>query len=194
MTAPWEALPGESSKAYRAFCLYRDMGPSRSLDQASRAYHSRPDQPANGGGRKNRASGTIRGWAQRWNWPGRALDWDRELDRVQREKQKAASAEMGERQVREAMMLQQKAVERLRLLRPDDLSPREVLSYLIEAAKLERLARGEPTERIAEEHHFPDVKELSDEELSRIIVRGRELSSPGGRGTAAEKDGPPQPL
>jgi hypothetical protein len=194
MTNPWEALPGESSKAYRAFCLYRDMGPNRSLDQASRDYHRRSDQPTNGSERKTRASGTIRGWAQRWNWPGRALAWDRELDRVQHEKQKTANAEMGERHAREAMLLQQKGVERLRLLRAEDLSPREALSYLIEAAKLERLARGEPTERVAEEHHFPDVKELSDEELSRIIVRGQELSSPGGRGAAAAKDGPPQPI
>jgi hypothetical protein len=192
MPTPWEPLPGESSKAYQAFCLYRDLGPGRSLDQASRDYHRRPDEPGSGNQRKPRASGTIRGWALRWNWPGRAQAWDRELERVHYEKQKAANAEMGERQIREAMMLQQKAVETLRLLRPEDLGPRDVLHYLVEAAKLERLARGEPTERVAEEHYFPDVKELSDDELSRIIMRGRQVSDPGSRGTAAEADKPQQ--
>ena len=87
-------------------------------------------------------------------------------------------------------MLQNKAVERLRLLRPEELGPREILSYLIEAAKLERLARGEPTERVAEEHRFTNVKELTDDELARIIASRPGLSTPGGRGAAAETESP----
>ena len=53
-------------------------------------------------------------------------------------------------------------------------------SYLIEAAKLERLARGEPTERVAEEVRLADVRELTDDELARIVASRRGLSSPGG--------------
>ncbi len=88
-------------------------------------------------------------------------------------------------------MLQNKAIERLRQLRPEELKARDTLTYLVEAAKLERLARGEPTERVAEEHHFEDLKELTDDELARIIVRGHGRLSPASRrGTAAEKDGP----
>ena len=87
-------------------------------------------------------------------------------------------------------MLQNKAVERLRLLRPEELGPREILSYLVEAAKLERLARGEPTERVAEEHRFADVKELTDDELARIVASRGGLSASGGRGVATETEGP----
>jgi hypothetical protein len=31
MTEAWERLPNEPIKAYELFCLYRDLGPSRSL-------------------------------------------------------------------------------------------------------------------------------------------------------------------
>ncbi len=193
MTVPWDPLPGESPKAYVAFCLYRDMGPGRCLDQASHAYHQqqRVRTPT---GRQPRASGAIRRWAQRWNWSARAQAWDQELERAKRSKQLKAVEEMGERHVMEAMLLQNKAVERLRQLRPEELKPRETLHFLIEAAKLERLARGEPTERVAEEHRFQDVKELTDDELAGIVANGRSVSPPSSRGAAAEKDGPPAPL
>jgi hypothetical protein len=116
------------------------------------------------------------------------------LERAKREKLIEAVEEMAERHAKEALMLQNKALERLRQLRPEELTPRETLSYLIDAAKLERLARGEPTERVAEEHRFPDLNELSDDELAGIVASGRGLLPAGGRGAAPEKDGPEKPV
>jgi len=190
MAALWDQMPGESSKAFQAFSLYRDLGPSRCLDQASRNYHQRQRTETAGTPprRPPRASGTIRRWAERWNWSARALAWDQELERVKRTEQVAAVKEMGERHAREALMLQNKAVERLRLLRPEELKPRETLNFLVEAAKLERLARGEPTERVAEEHRFTDVKELTDDELARIVASRSTLLPAGCPGAAAPKD------
>ena len=195
MTAAWDQLPGESSKAYAAFCLYRDQGPQRSIEEASRVYHDRGsrDGTAAQSHRQRRASGQIGRWAQRWNWTARARAWDEELERVRRRKQVEAVAEMAERHAKEALMLQNKAVERLRQLRPEELKPRDALSYLVEAVKLERLARGEPTERVAEEHTFPDVKDLSDDELARIIAGGQNLPAPGSRGIAAPENGAQEP-
>jgi hypothetical protein len=102
---------------------------------------------------------------------------------------------MAERHAREALMLQNKAVERLRQLLPEELKARDALAYLVEAAKLERLARGEPTERVAEERHAKDVKELTDEELASIIANGRERLPPPvcRRGVAPEANGPQEP-
>jgi hypothetical protein len=33
MTKAWDRLPNERIKAYELFCLYRDLGPSRSLQK-----------------------------------------------------------------------------------------------------------------------------------------------------------------
>ena len=194
MATPWERMPAESSKAYAAFCLYRDKGPRRSLDEASRAYHGQAADVEAAPDRRRRASGQIRRWAERWNWSARAMAWDLEMDRVKQTQQLQAVKEMSERHIGEAMLLQNKAVERLCLLRPEELKPREMLDYLIQAAKLERLARGEPTERVAEDHHFTAVEELSDDELARIIASGRGLPPPGRPGTAPAQDGAQQLL
>jgi hypothetical protein len=192
--APWEHLPGESAKAYAAFCLYRDLGPHRSLDETSRQYHAQPasDEDRQPRRPKRRASGLVRRWAERWDWSGRALAWDHEVEQGKQKKQLEAIAEMAERHAREAMLLQNKAVERLRQLLPGELSPQDTLRYLIEAAKLERLARGEPTERVAEEHRFPDLKELSDAELLRILASRPGIPPEGGRGAIPPPGGAPE--
>ena len=192
MASPWEQQAGESAKAYAAFCLYRDLGSRRSLDEASRSYHQRSGRQAKPppSRRTPRASGTIRRWAQRYNWQARARAWDQESERIKQAEQHAAIQEMAERHAKEALMIQNKAVERLRQLRPEELGARETLAYLVEAAKLERLARGEPTERVSQEHHFDHLQELTDEQLAEIVTLGRErLLSPSGRGAAAEKNG-----
>jgi hypothetical protein len=195
MAAPWEQMLDESAKAYAAFCIYRDLGPRRSLDEASRRYHGDSGQGAQPAPsrRPPRASGTIRRWAQRCNWLVRAKEWDREAERIKQTEQHAAIQEMIERHAKESMMLQNKAIERLRQLRPEELKSRDILAYLIEAARLERLARGEPTEHGIEEQVFDDVEELTDEELARIITNGRGLLPPSRRRVAAETSGPQEP-
>src|SRR6516225_5535833 len=120
MPSPWDPWPGESAKAYAAFCLYRDLGPRRSLDAASRSYHG-SERQGSPGKRPPRASGTIRRWAQRWSWLDRARAWDQERERLKELEQRAAIEEMAARHVGEAMMMQTKAIERLRQLRPEEL-------------------------------------------------------------------------
>ncbi|MFZ1021977.1 MAG: hypothetical protein WCE82_10650 [Halobacteriota archaeon] len=38
MTEPWDRLPNERIKAYELFCLYRDMGPYRSLQKLRQTH------------------------------------------------------------------------------------------------------------------------------------------------------------
>ncbi|HLN30708.1 MAG TPA: hypothetical protein VK395_23405 [Gemmataceae bacterium] len=192
MASSWDRLPDESAKAFAAFCVYRDFGPRRSLDEASRSYHGTQDSERRSGAR---ASGIIRRWAKRWHWRARAQAWDEEQEQVKASQRTAAVKEMNDRYAKEAQMLQTKAIERLRQLRPDELKPRDLLNYLIESAKLERSTLGEPTDPVLQEHDLPSVKELTDEELATIINRGRgRLLPPSSRGTIPETDGPPQPV
>jgi hypothetical protein len=135
MAEIWERLPNESSKAYQAFCYYRDLGTGRGLDKALTSANRKLTNHAWWGK-----------WMSKYNWVERARAYDDYLEQEKRKEQEKAILEMVERHTKEAMALQQKALERLKSLDPNELSTRDVLNYLMEAMKLERLSRGEPTE------------------------------------------------
>jgi hypothetical protein len=69
---------------------------------------------------------------------------------------------MAERHATMAMGLQRKALERLQKMPADELAASDVLRYLVEAAKLERLARGEPEEVQEQRHTDHDGQPLTD--------------------------------
>jgi hypothetical protein len=157
---PYERQLGESSKAFAAFCIYRDRGPGRTLLEACRQFYGKPTANLR----------QLETWSTRWNWVSRVKAWDDELDRVNRESQAKARQDMAQRHAQAAMGLQEKAIRRLMSMQSAELAPGDVLRYLIEAAKLERLARGEP-EAIHEErqkvsgHHeinlFAHIEQLA---------------------------------
>jgi hypothetical protein len=133
--APWEQQPGESTRAFGAFCVYRDLGPMRSLRAAAVAFYGRETRSV------ERQFDT---WSSAFRWVERAGAWDRHLDAAARLAQVEARREMVERHVKEARVLQAKALERLRSICPEELGPSDLLRFIVEAAKLERLALGEP--------------------------------------------------
>jgi hypothetical protein len=81
-TSP-ERLPDESARAYRAYCYYRDLGPSRSLDKAWERYRSRSDRG------KNRKSARRPGhwgvWSHKFSWVSRAEAYDDQIDEQRRD-------------------------------------------------------------------------------------------------------------
>lgn len=140
---PWDRQPGESPKAFYAFVLYRDLPPNeRSLRRVADLLYGH--NPATRRPQHRHVPGQIKRWAERFAWVERAAAWDQERERIAREAEAEAIRAMRERHAKEAVALQERALARLRALDPSELSARDVLAYLIEAAKLERISRGEP--------------------------------------------------
>jgi len=144
---PWEQQPGEPNRWYARFERFRLAGPSRSLLGAVKAEREQV------GKRSTRS--VPQAWAkaaQLWRWRERAEAWDAH----ERCKARAAHAqqveEMNRRHVQEVRGLQSAAIGRLKSLNLEQLSPAEVLRFLVAAAKLERTALGEP-ETIEEQRH-----------------------------------------
>lgn len=78
---PWLQLKGEGNEAYAAFCVYRDMGPSRSIDSAYRQQLSnKRATPVSG--LSMRASGRWTAWSTIYEWGLRALAYDRHMDTI----------------------------------------------------------------------------------------------------------------
>ena len=140
--SPWEPQPGEPNRWYARFESFRLAGPNRSLLATVNAERQQ---------RRGRKSKSIpQAWAKnahKWRWRERAEEWDE----YQRQEQRASHAQeildMNHRHRQEAKALQSTAVQRLKSMPAENLSARDVLRFLIEAAKLERIAFGEPKEQ-----------------------------------------------
>ncbi|MCL6611189.1 MAG: hypothetical protein K6T66_06590 [Peptococcaceae bacterium] len=163
MAEVWERQPGESSKAYAAFCVYRDLGPERSLEKALQNLS------------KKRAKWQLWQWSSKYNWVARCQAYDDYIERRKREEKERAILEMAERHARLAVAFQQKVVERLRELNPAELEPRDLSKWLDIAVKVERLARGEPTEIGKQEVTLPAIVEVvTDEKDTDTVAPGTE--------------------
>ena len=69
---PWERQEGESSKAFAAFCAFRDLGPKRTILAAYVIYSG-----AQNGGKGSKAPGFIGKWARDNEWHDRVQAFDK---------------------------------------------------------------------------------------------------------------------
>jgi hypothetical protein len=130
----YERMQGEPAKAWQAFTIYRDAS-------AARAYRSVAES-------LGKSVSLIERWGSRWNWQRRVIEYDHVQEAQARAEMARESREMMKRHINEGLLLQQKGVERLQALDTDRMSVRDSILCIREGSKLERLARGEPTEII----------------------------------------------
>ena len=115
-------------------------------------------------------------WKDRYNWSERALLYDNEIEKRALAKAVRERKSMSERHIKIAMQMQKKALEALQLLPVEDMSSKDITNMMDIAAKLERLSRGEATEKtesvteIAGELKVNrvDLSMLSDKELELL--------------------------
>lgn len=174
----WERQPGETSKAFYAFTMYRDMGAKRSLTNVARMYNAETNM-----------RGQMARWSRKWRWVERSHAYDNHLDGIAREEKEAVIKKMKARHLTLSLALQSKAASRLQGLDGKDMRVRDAISAIIAGAKLERLTRGEVTERIeAEIAASPELKldwdalnERDKKQLiraARIIIKSRSKKQP----------------
>jgi len=165
----YERKSGETTKAFDAFRVYRDM-PSheRSIRKAVRLVWGEDHISLTSKYRQWQA------WSSLNDWVSRAQAWDDEKDRAATQERLREIRVMQERHAKQAMLLQRKAIERLQSLSPEDLTPSEVVRYIDTATTIERLARGEADSSVEVRHGFyhPRIKtvvvrldEVEEEEI-----------------------------
>jgi hypothetical protein len=84
---PWERRPGETSKSFAAFAVYRDLGPERSLSKVAKRLSKRVEQ--------------MKRWSRENDWKARADQFDHHIDVEVRREALARATE--ERRVWEEM-------------------------------------------------------------------------------------------
>lgn len=129
MSELWERQPEETSKPFEAFCVYRDLGPGRSLAQVAE---------------KLKKSGTLIGrWSGAYDWVKRATAWDAEQDRIARKSQLDEIVKMRKRHAKLASDMLLKAAKALETLPDEEIKASDVSRMVDVAAKLERISRGD---------------------------------------------------
>jgi hypothetical protein len=157
---PWDKQPKESTKAYTAYCIYQNMGLKRSLQKTAEKFYS-----------KNTSNlRQISTWSSKFNWVERVGTWEREQEHIKQDAYRKALEKMAKRHASAARKLQKKALKRLKIIEPEELNPKDTLTYITEAAKLERSALGAPDHKI---EHSGKI-ETTDHGLERIIPQDPE--------------------
>lgn len=154
---PWERQPGEGTKAFAAFVIYRDLGRDRSLVKVADELRRRKEERGEkGGGRPGSIPTRLSTMSSQWRWVARSAAWDEEEDRLRLKARVKAVEEMAERQATYGMLMQQVGVLKLQKLREavqeDDSAVSGPLAVkMVEAgSRVERLARGEPSEIVGQ--------------------------------------------
>lgn len=133
---PWERQKGETPRAWEAFCVYRDMGPDRSITKTAQHLH------------KNRT--TIGEWSSKYDWVKRVTAWDAEQDRIARQTQIDEIKKMRKRHADLATAMLVKAAKALQRIPEDEVKAGDVSRLVETASKLERISRGDVGEVVEE--------------------------------------------
>ncbi len=172
----------ESTRHRLAFDAYVDQGAQRSLEALQRLIAA---DPAAFGFKRAPSQRTVHRWSTALHWQDRLADLEREARQRDAEAQLQGLMEMNRRHAQEGMALQQKGIARLQAVAEDDLTPGEAIRAVTEGVRLERLGRGEVTDR-------SEIQERADHDLAGFsLAELRALAR-----TAAARAGgdrPPQP-
>ncbi len=162
---PWHRRDSESSKAFHAFMLYRDMMPAeRSIQKVLEICNKKASYYWN-----------LARWSSWYNWVERAKQYDDYIAEIKSQAQIHAIKEMAERQAKEGMALQQFGIE---YLRGNTLTKGQDAIRAIEVGtRIERTARGEPTEILQLQGKLKPIIEYTEDELQWTIEHGKPIEA-----------------
>lgn len=182
----WDRQEKETSRAYKAFTIYLNMGVNRSLQKAADSYYG-----------KNRANrGQLEIWSSKYEWVSRVTAYDTHMAQLDLEKRRQEfeddrkrAREARQRTIQVLQGLLNKALSSYRDLQTGEvIAPDpDSLNRLTSAARtIMDQSRQEfddmPTQRMQQEHRWDsgqfeeltkqDIEVLSDADLARIAAGG----------------------
>lgn len=164
-TNPWDMRPGETARAYAAFCAYRDMGPDRSLRGLRDSG--------------NRAASNLRqmaDWSSKHDWPDRAASWDQFVDHEVQDDQLEQIKEMRRRHAALASNMLNQAAQRILSFDAADLSPTELARWVEIGVKIERMSRGEAAVTVAQADHQDPGDQLDGGSVLALLAQHPEAA------------------
>jgi len=161
-SAPWERQEGEQSAAFAAFVVYRDALPKIGAAKVAQKI--------------NKSLSVIEAWCTKYRWKERREAWEDELDRISREEFSKGVTAMRKRHIEIATEVLDEAHKAFERIGDKAVTLTDIARAVEIAAKLERISRGEATERTENRTEIAgevkvsnlDLSALSDEDLKRL--------------------------
>lgn len=133
----WEKQEWETYGTYKRFCIYRDMGITRSLRKVCE-YLKRPEKYIR----------ALEISASKYKWRDRADAYDMYLEEQNRKENEQEIKEMKKRHIQQALIMQKNVITRIQNVNPKELSISDCIRMFETAAKIERLSRDCDTQKI----------------------------------------------
>jgi hypothetical protein len=138
----WERLPGESGRAYAAFCTFRDFGLERNIRKAVEGQFGKTGLTANQETAIAKKYRMWRNWAAQFRWQERAADYDRYMEQLKQTELRKTIEAQGERHRAVTGKMLAVVEKKLDLMNPADLSAGTVTEWVETAIRAEREAAG----------------------------------------------------
>ncbi|MDR0473630.1 MAG: hypothetical protein LBH43_08190 [Treponema sp.] len=155
----WERLAGETSAAFSAFCVFRDLGAERNIRKAVEAVEKEIAVQ----GKKYKV---WRNWCSQFRWRERAADYDRYIEKLKQGEIRKTIEAQGEKHREVTGKMLDVVSKKLDLMNPADLSQGAVTEWVQTAIKAEREAAGlaadtgKPDAKQGELNFFAEFKDL----------------------------------
>jgi len=167
-TNVWDRMPDESTKAYEAFCVYRDMGVDRSLVNVSQKVTKSREYLAR--------------LSSKWDWVARARAYDMHLDKeaqkITEKRARDAIVKMNERQIDTGSRLQELVRIKIKVLEKlvdewkssgedpktcplNGVLDKDLIAYYKLGFDTERTVRGEVTNLTGVEENEPRARRVT---------------------------------
>ncbi len=152
-----------------SFGAYLGLGPERNLRDLRAVLVNRRRQ----GGKCAPSLRTLESWSSRFGWQERVAAIERRARQEHEQQHVEWVLEHRERLRTQGQLLQDKGVEWLNAKMNKDVSATEAIRAIDAGSKLQALALGEVTSRIAVEDEDERLRGLTDDELEQLLRQVR---------------------
>ena len=131
----WEKLDGETSLAFSAFCVFRDLGAERNIRKAVETAEKDKSK-------WDKRYRVWRNWSAQYRWLERAAGYDRNVEKMKQTELRKTIEAQGEQHRAVTGKMLEVVKKKLDLMNPEELTQGNVTEWVSTAIKAEREAVG----------------------------------------------------
>jgi uncharacterized short protein YbdD (DUF466 family) len=136
----WERLPGETGKAFAAFCAFRDLGLERNIRKAVESALQRSGEKD--AALQAKKYNVWRNWSNQFRWRERVADYDRYMENLKQTENRKTIEAQGEMHRKVTGKMLDVVYKKLDTMNPADLAQGLVTEWTQTAIRAEREIAG----------------------------------------------------